>query len=121
MSWHRKMGAFFLIILRFIQALLSSGIGVLMILMRYATRRKLPPTAYVRLKVTPMSDWGMSLLAAMITLTPGTTAIDIDQEHSELLLHVLDARDPMETVRYIRECFVPPLLVFFAQYEQERS
>jgi multisubunit Na+/H+ antiporter MnhE subunit len=38
-----------------------------------------------------MSEAGASILGGMITLTPGTTTIDVDMERREMLLHVLDA------------------------------
>jgi multisubunit Na+/H+ antiporter MnhE subunit len=49
----------------------------------------------------------------MVSLTPGTTTIDIDMERRELLLHVLDASDTTALVDGIRKEFEPGLKVLF--------
>ena len=100
------------LLLRFVQVLLMSGVGTLLIILRYWRRRNaLPETAFIRLEITPMSERGAVMMAAMITLTPGTTTIHIDMENHELLIHVLDARDLTQTVAQIRRDFEAPLAV----------
>ena len=48
--------------------------------------------AIVRLKSGLKSDVGLTTLANSITMTPGTLTIDIDGEHSVLLIHWIDAK-----------------------------
>jgi multisubunit Na+/H+ antiporter MnhE subunit len=64
-----------------------------------------PVPGLVRMKFTGIAPVGAALLGCMTTLTPGTTAIDIDMDRGELLLHLLDASDPERTVREIRQRF----------------
>jgi len=52
-----------------------------------------------------------SLLGAMITLTPGTTLIDIDTKQRELVLHLLVIDSREETVSIIQRDFCDHLKV----------
>ena len=56
-----------------------------------------------------------ALLGSMVSLTPGTTTIDIDMERKELLLHVLDASDTDAVVAGIRRDFEPGLRALFGR------
>jgi multisubunit Na+/H+ antiporter MnhE subunit len=60
-----------------------------------------------------MNEQGASLLGCMITLTPGTTTLDIDMDKREILMHVLDASDTDALVKGIREDFEPGLVALF--------
>jgi multisubunit Na+/H+ antiporter MnhE subunit len=51
----------------------------------------------------------------MVSLTPGTTTLDIDEDRRELLLHVLDASDLDALVQGIRTEFEPSLVVLFGE------
>lgn len=50
----------------------------------------------VRVKTTIRSDVGLTLLANSITLTPGTTTIDIDKQRGYLYVHQLCVRQGSE-------------------------
>lgn len=39
------------------------------------------------------SDGGITLFASMVTLTPGTTSIDVSDDGKTLFVHVMDAPD----------------------------
>jgi multisubunit Na+/H+ antiporter MnhE subunit len=64
----------------------------------------------VRMTYGELDETGAALLGALVTLTPGTTTVDIDSERREILLHVLDLRQADETVAVIRRDFEQPLL-----------
>lgn len=49
------------------------------------------------------SDAGITLLANMITLTPGTTSLHVSEDRSTLYVHVMNASD--ESVAQIKEGF----------------
>ena len=51
----------------------------------------------------------------MISLTPGTTVIDIDLVRREMVLHMLDANNAAAEVDAIRRDFEPPLLAWFGE------
>lgn len=54
--------------------------------------------ATVRVKVGLKSDIGLTFLANSITLTPGTTSVDVDKESGFLYVHKLYLRDGEERI-----------------------
>lgn len=65
----------------------------------------------VRFAYGDLSEGAASLLAAVVTLTPGTTVIDIDPERREFLMHLLDLDQAEATLGGIRRDFMVPLQV----------
>lgn len=105
-----------LLLLRFLKAVVVSGFQTVAVIVRSSVGQRTPPqAAYVRVHFAPMSEAGAALLGCMVTLTPGTTTLDIDMERRELLLHVLDASDPEGLVRGIRDDFEPGLIALFGR------
>ncbi len=68
---------------------------------------------FARISYEGSSETGAVLLGVLITLTPGTTTLDIDLERRELLLHLLDTRDVEGTLAAIRRDFVRPVGLLF--------
>lgn len=62
-----------------------------------------------------LSETGAVVLGLLITLTPGTTTVDIDPARRELLLHLLDARDGEGAIAGIRRDFERPLRALFGE------
>ena len=56
-----------------------------------------------------LDETAAGLLAALITLTPGTTAVEIDTERHELLLHLLDLDRAEATLAEMRRDLIEPL------------
>lgn len=54
-----------------------------------------------------------SLLAMIITTTPGTVSAGIDQERGDILVHALNAEDPDAEIRIIKERYEQPLIQIF--------
>jgi len=105
-----------LLALRFFAAVAVSGFQTVGVIVRTGiARRGRPPSALIRMRFAPMSPRGATLLACMVSLTPGTTTIDVDMGRRELLLHVLDASDAAATVRSIRRSFEPGLVALFGE------
>jgi multisubunit Na+/H+ antiporter MnhE subunit len=98
------------LLMRFSYSVVRSGVHTASLILRLKSR---PEPALVRMKLAPMSDSGAALLGSLVTLTPGTTAIDIDLERGELLLHLLDGSDPAATVREIRAQFEGHVVALF--------
>ena len=90
---------------RFLWAVVVSGVATLHIIVRHALGRPVPQPVLVRMSFAPLSETGAALLGAMITLTPGTTTLDIDMARSELLLHMLDGSDIAGAIAGIRHDF----------------
>jgi multisubunit Na+/H+ antiporter MnhE subunit len=63
----------------------------------FQSRETLHPN-FITYDVTGLSPLETLLLSYCITLTPGTTAVDLEDEGRTLIIHALDAHDP-ERVR----------------------
>ena len=50
-------------------------------------------------------DWQVTLLASLVTLTPGTLSIDVSPDARTLYVHFLDLVDPERELRAIRVGF----------------
>ena len=74
--------------------------------------RELRP-GFARLRYEGLSETGAVVLGVLVTLTPGTTTVDIDPVRRELLLHVLDAGRTPEILADIRRAFEPHVRALF--------
>lgn len=85
---------------------LRSGwqVGRIILLRPHSVRAGWTRLAYGELNAT-----AVNLLAALITLLPGTTAVVIDTERRELLLHLLDLDQCEATLAEIRHGLIAPL------------
>lgn len=66
-----------------------------------------------RFHYTGLDERGAAILGCLITLTPGTTTLDIELDRRELLLHVLDGRHLADSAASIRHEFERPLQRLF--------
>lgn len=98
------------LLLRFLFQVVVSGLTTAWSIVRPG--RRLSP-GLIRMRYDNLSEFGVTVMGCMITLTPGTTTIDIDAERQELLLHLLDAGNPERTIRKIRKQFEVPLQRMF--------
>lgn len=101
------------LLLVFLWAVVTSGIATIRVILSASLGGTAPASGFVRFRYAPMSDQGAALLAAMITLTPGTTAIDIDPDTRMMTLHLLDVAGAEDAVADIRRSFEPPLVTLF--------
>lgn len=103
---------------RFLRALVMSAWQTVRVIFRASTdARRAPVPAFVRVRFAPMTETGAALLGCMVSLTPGTTTLDIDMTRHELLVHVLDQADIDGLVDGIRADFEPGLLALFGTGE----
>ncbi len=70
--------------------------------------------AFVEVPLDLRDPFVATLLAGVVSLTPGTVSIDVDQQRWILLVHALDAPDPPALVREIKERYETPLKEMFA-------
>lgn len=113
----RRLSAAIQLLVRFIRAVFVSGFQTVIVILKAGRPGGAPPVALVRVGFAPMDRRGAALLGSLVSLTPGTTAIDIDLERGELLLHVLDASDTEAMVDGIRRDFEPGLRSLFGAEE----
>jgi multisubunit Na+/H+ antiporter MnhE subunit len=64
---------------------------------------------FARLAYGDLGPGGASLLGVLVTLTPGTTSLEIDTERREIRLHLLDASQAEATLAAIERDFARPL------------
>jgi multicomponent Na+:H+ antiporter subunit E len=61
--------------------------------------------AFLAVPLSITSRASITLLAALISLTPGTLSVDVSSDATTLYIHVIDARDPEAVVRQIKSGF----------------
>jgi multicomponent K+:H+ antiporter subunit E len=69
--------------------------------------------AFVTVPLTLRSDLGVSLLANIICLTPGTVSARLSADRLSLVVHTLDTDDPVQLVADIKARYEQPLLEIF--------
>lgn len=94
----------------FLRDLLASGWGTARIIL--FRRRPLRP-GFAILAFDDLPDNAANLVAALITLTPGTTTVDIDLQRRTYQLHVLDLEQTERTLDGIRRDFIAPARILF--------
>ena len=62
-----------------------------------------------------------TLLAMIITTTPGTVSAGIDQDRGDILVHALSAEDPEAEIQSIKARYEKPLMQIFGVDSGERS
>jgi multisubunit Na+/H+ antiporter MnhE subunit len=68
---------------------------------------------FVRMSYGDLGNTAANLLGALVSLTPGTTAVDIDPERREFLLHLLDVERAEATLATIKRDFLLPIRTLF--------
>ncbi|MBU1691940.1 MAG: Na+/H+ antiporter subunit E [Gammaproteobacteria bacterium] len=69
--------------------------------------------AFVEVPLDLRDPFVATILASIVSLTPGTVSIDVDQESWVLCLHALDAPDPAALIREIKQRYEAPLKEIF--------
>ncbi|MEM1376988.1 MAG: Na+/H+ antiporter subunit E [Pseudomonadota bacterium] len=76
----------------FVVELVKSAAKVSWLVMNPAPMNLKPGIVAYPLKV--QKDFEITLLANLITLTPGTLSVDVSEDRKELFIHALDCSDP---------------------------
>jgi multisubunit Na+/H+ antiporter MnhE subunit len=92
-----------------LRAVVVSGLGVILVILRVARTGIPPPSGFVRIHVGPLGKGSAALLGCLVSLTPGTTTLHVDPEAGVLLLHVLDLRRAGTMSQEIRDRFLRPI------------
>jgi multicomponent K+:H+ antiporter subunit E len=69
--------------------------------------------AFVSVPVALEQPLAVTLLASIVTMTPGTVSAELSGDRRRLLVHVLDADDPPALVEQIRARYERPLAEIF--------
>ena len=91
-----------ILLLIFFKEILLSGINVF----RYAFMplSRLHP-GVVKMDVDFENEMELVLISNMITLTPGTMALEISPDNKTIYIHALDCSDPEALIAHIRQTF----------------
>ena len=96
--------------LLFLYELLLSGVRVALLVIN--PRMEIRPGIFAYpLKVD--RDFEITLLANLITLTPGTLSVDVSEDRRYLYVHALDCSDPEQIRRDIAEGFERKIMEAF--------
>ena len=71
--------------------------------------------AWIQVPLQLQHPTAISLLASIITTTPGTVSASIDEEQLCILVHALDCSDAQQMVADIKERYERPLLIIFGE------
>ena len=90
--------------------ILMSNIAVAKLVLGPMSR---PQPAWVAVPLTLTHPTAISLLAAIITTTPGTVSCTVDEEQHVILVHALDCSDPAQMANDIKDRYEVLLLAIF--------
>ncbi len=87
-----------------------SNVTVARIVLNPASR---PQPMWVPVALDTRHPTAITLLATIITTTPGTVSCVVDDERGEILVHALDCQDPAAMAAQIKERYEQPLREIF--------
>ena len=97
--WRRALRVLSLVWLFLVELTVSAvRVGLLVLRPKLALK-----PALIAFPLTVTSDVEITLLANLITLTPGTLSIDVSADQKYLLIHAIDVTDREELIRSIRD------------------
>jgi multicomponent Na+:H+ antiporter subunit E len=86
----------------FIKELLLSNIAVLKVILK--PKLDIRPGIFA-LETELTNDWEITVLANLITLTPGTLVVDVSPDNKILYIHAMDIGDAEEAINSIKNTF----------------
>jgi multicomponent Na+:H+ antiporter subunit E len=98
----KRLGAFGLLCGVFIIELVKASVDVTVAVL--SNKQKLKP-AIVAVPLDLRTDMGITTLANIVSLTPGTTSLHISDDRKTLYVHVLDRESDEDVIRSIKETF----------------
>ena len=96
-----------MLILVFIYEVIVANLQVIRLV--FTPRLKLKPV-FLYLPLEIKNDLGITLLAFMITLTPGTLSIDVTEDRKYIIVHCLNTHEPKKVSDHIKSRFEKPLM-----------
>ncbi|GLY09637.1 Na+/H+ antiporter subunit E [Bacillus badius] len=98
----RRVWAVIYLTLLFFKELIMANIDVLKVILK--PKLDIQPGIFA-LPTELKSDWEITLLANLITLTPGTLVIDVSDDQKTLYVHAIDVPDVQDAINSIKESF----------------
>jgi multicomponent Na+:H+ antiporter subunit E len=100
----RRLRCILSLALLFSYELVMSATKVALLVIRPDMKRTLTP-GVIAFPLAVESDAAITILANLVTLTPGTLSVDVSEDRRHLYIHVLDMKDRDEVVRAIAQGF----------------
>ncbi|MFK2826528.1 Na+/H+ antiporter subunit E [Bacillus sp. B190/17] len=98
----RRVFAVIYLTLLFFKELFMANIDVLKVVLK--PKLDMQPGIFA-LPTELKSDWEVTLLANLITLTPGTLVIDVSDDQKTLYIHAIDVPDVQDAINSIKDSF----------------
>ncbi|MBO8156002.1 MAG: Na+/H+ antiporter subunit E [Bacillaceae bacterium] len=98
----RRIWRFIRLILLFIKELILSNISIVKLV--YKPKLDIQPGIFA-LPTELTRNWEVTLLANLITLTPGTLSIAVSEDQSTIYIHAMDIPDVEKEIQAIKETF----------------
>lgn len=108
----RDFGAIFKLFFLVVFDIVRSNLAVASIVL-FQPRQRV--SGFVRFPLELRDTFGLTVLALIITATPGTMWVEYNRTRSELLVHVLDLVDEDEWVKLIKRRYEALLLRIFGR------
>lgn len=109
--WKRAKRAIGLAFL-FLYELILSAVRVSALVLSPNLKNKLRP-GIIAFPVSAKSDVEITLLANLITLTPGTLSVDVSDDRSTIFVHALDVGDKSALIKEIATGFEAKIIEVF--------
>lgn len=108
----RRFWRFSALALLFFYELLLSAVRVAILVLTPNVKSHLKP-AIVAFPLTAKTDVQITLLANLITLTPGTLSVDVSQDRKFIYVHAISAPDVDELIKSIASGFEAKIMEAF--------
>lgn len=109
----RRIGRGASLALLFLYELILSAWRVAVLVASPDMHAKLRPAIFAY-PLTVRTDREITLLANLITLTPGTLSIDVSDDRSVLFIHAIEMGDTEDAIRSIKDGFERKIIEVFA-------
>lgn len=102
----KRMTALLALAWHFLAAMVVSGVQTARLILGPTQRIR---SGFVDYRFAPLGETGAVLLACLVSLTPGSTAVEVDAQAGRMRLHLLDAEAAPAALQQIRTQFEAPL------------
>lgn len=106
-----RIGAAFKLVAIVLHDIVRSNLAVASII--YGKRRDTRASGFVVIPVDMRNRYGLTLLAVIVTCTPGTLWVQYDSARSRLLMHIFDLVAPEHWVTLVKQRYERLLLEIF--------
>lgn len=98
----RRVWKIFLLIMLFLKELVLANIAVVKVVL--SPKMNIQP-GIIAVPTKLEKEWELSLLASLITLTPGTLSMDFSEDNKYIYIHAIDIQNKQAMIRDIQESF----------------